>query len=98
MTTKDFWELHNLDKGLKPFESENFYKDEDGNLTEDHIVYIRLNMPVDNQDFLVLSRNASKALVAKTKPFAEMQVTKGDNGKWGIIMPDNSKKLDIKLF
>ena len=98
MTTKTFWELHNLDKGVKPHESENFYKDEDGNLTEDHIIYIRLNMPVDDQDFLVLSRNAAKALVAGTKPFAEMQVTKGDNGKWGIIMPDSSKKLDIRLF
>ena len=31
MTTKKFWELYNLNKGLKPRESENFYKDEDGN-------------------------------------------------------------------
>ena len=98
MTTKKFWELHNLNKGLKPSESKNFYRDEDGNLTEDHIIYIRLDEAVDDQDFLVLSRNAAKALVAKTTPFAEMQVTKGDNGKWGIIMPDSSKKLDIDLF
>lgn len=98
MTTKKFWELHNLDKGLQPSESKNFYSDEDGNATEDHIVYIRLNEPVDNQDYLVLSRNAAKALVAGTTPFADMQVTKSDTGMWGIIMPDSSKKLDIKLF
>ena len=98
MTTKKFWELHDLNTGLKPSESKNFYCDEDGNTTEDHIIYIRLDEAVDDQDFLVLSRNAAKALVAKTTPFAEMQVTKGDNGKWGIIMPDSSKKLDIKLF
>lgn len=98
MTTKTFWELHKLDKDLKPSKSKNFYCDEDGNTTEDRIIYIRLDKAVDDQDFLVLSRNAAKALVAKTTLFADMQVTKGNNGKWGIIMPDSSEKLDIKLF
>ena len=69
------------------------------NESDVNIRYIRLDRPIDGQDYLVLSEHAADALSAGTTAFAEMQVTKSDNGKWGIIMPDTNEVFKkIKLF
>ena len=87
MTTKEFFKNFDLPtKGIKVRKSENKYDETDVNIR-----YIRLSRPVDEQDFLVFSRTSAESLVAGTTKLADMQVTKGDNGKWGIIMPDTSE-------
>lgn len=94
MTTKEFWKNYDLSGEVNIHESTNKYNESDMN-----IHYVRLDRPIDGQDYLVLSEHAATALMAGTTPFAEMQVTKGDTGKWGIIMPDSSKIVKtIKLF
>lgn len=87
MTAKEFFKNFDLStKGIKVRKSENKYEETDVNIR-----YIRLSRPVDEQDFLVFSRTSAESLVAGTTKLAEMQITKGDNGKWGIIMPDTSE-------
>ena len=94
MTTEQFWKNNNLSGEIDIHESANKYSESDMN-----IYYIRLDRAVDGQDYLVLSEHAATALMNDTTPFAKMQVTKGDTGKWGIIMPDTSKVVKtIKLF
>lgn len=94
MTTKEFWTLNNLSGNVKIQESPNKYNESDVNIR-----YIRLDRPIDGQDYLVLSLHATEARIADTTAFADMQVTKGDNGLWGIIMPDTNKVVEeIKLF
>ena len=94
MTTKEFWMYNNLSGDVEIQESPNKYNESDVNIR-----YIRLSRPVDGQDYLVLSLHATEARIANTTKFVDMQVTKGDNGMWGIIMPDTNKVVEkIKLF
>ena len=87
MTTKEFFKNFNLPtKGIKVRKSEAKYSKTDVNIR-----YIRLDRPVDEQDYLVFSRTSAESLLAGTTKLADMQVTKGDNDKWGIIMPDTSE-------
>ena len=93
---KNFCESNNIKfSTIKVCESKKTYKDfESQEPTDEHIIYLTLQKKVQGQDYIVLSRRAASAVLAKEKKFSELEVAQYEES-YVLQMPANHKVLNI---
>lgn len=99
MTLKDFLEKHGIGKPILAVSKNKCYKlvdEKTGEITETDIKvrWIVLDQEIDGQDYMVLSHNLAKDVIADKSALVKSKPQKTDDG-WGLI---RQASYDVEEF